>query len=296
MLHRADDLPVLRSITRRHAESDRRDALVGERLDRLRDRLQQRLLRPGRRRHARAARHASRRRRSSPASDLRAAEVDPDDALGAHGPRLPYPAGWRTKRSPTGVYRGGRTRGKVPTAPRPERSAGRRPRRPPPRRSRGRAALRAPRIVDRASLVSGRPRSSSGPSPATSPFRSGVEDANERLPRPCAAALAPQDGSLLSNPSLILLLGTDGDTTAARAGLQPLRLDHARPHRPGRHRIAYLSIPRDLRVDIPGHGPTRSTPRSSSAAPALAMKTIRALDGPAVEPRRRSSTSTTSRS
>ena len=48
-------------------------------------------------------------------------------------------------------------------------------------------------------------------------FRSGVKDANARLPKAVEASLAPQDGLLLSEPSLILLLGTDGDMTAARA-------------------------------------------------------------------------------
>ena len=96
-------------------------------------------------------------------------------------------------------------------------------------------------------------------------FRSGVEEANARLPKAVEASLAPQDGLLLTKPSLILLLGTDGDKTAARQDFR--RSDSILLVRtdPKRHRMAYLSIPRDLRVDIPGHGRTRSTPPSSSA-------------------------------
>ena len=83
--------------------------------------------------------------------------------------------------------------------------------------------------------------------------RGGVEDANARLPEAVEASLAPQDGLLLSNPTTILLLGTDGDRRPQRAqasrrsdSIMLVRTD------PKRHRIAYLSIPRDLRVDVPG--------------------------------------------
>ena len=40
-------------------------------------------------------------------------------------------------------------------------------------------------------------------------FRSGVKEANERLDSRAYAALAPQDGLILSNPSTFLVLGTD---------------------------------------------------------------------------------------
>ena len=62
---------------------------------------------------------------------------------------------------------------------------------------------------------------------------------------------------MLSNPSTILLLGRDHENTDQRASLNHsdsimvLRTD------PSRHRLVYLSIPRDLRVPIPGHGEDR---------------------------------------
>jgi LCP family protein required for cell wall assembly len=43
--------------------------------------------------------------------------------------------------------------------------------------------------------------------------------------------------------------------------------------------MAYLSIPRDLRVDIPGHGPNKINAAFQLGGPALAMKTVRALTG-----------------
>jgi len=174
---------------------------------------------------------------------------------------------------PYRVYKGGRARGKVPTAPRPERQ----------QRSEGRP-----------SKPQGRPRWGRrigltllllfvlvvGWSVASYlSFRSGVEDANARLPKAVEAGLAPQDGALASKPSLILLLGTDGDKTAARADAR--RSDSILLVRtdPGRHRLAYLSIPRDLRVDIPGHGPNKINAAFQLGGPALTMKTVRALTG-----------------
>ena len=56
---------------------------------------------------------------------------------------------------------------------------------------------------------------------------------------------------------LILLLGTDRAKSAARQDVRRsdsitlVRIDT------NRHRIAYLSIPRDLVVEIPGHGPNK---------------------------------------
>jgi polyisoprenyl-teichoic acid--peptidoglycan teichoic acid transferase len=83
---------------------------------------------------------------------------------------------------------------------------------------------------------------------------SGVSDANKRLPPGTTAALAKQNGLILDSPTNILLLGTDHATNgqAGRSSddhsdsMMLLRLD------PSRHRITYLSIPRDLGVTIGG--------------------------------------------
>ena len=174
---------------------------------------------------------------------------------------------------PYRVYKGGRTKGRVPTAGRkPEPVKGEPRRQKPPGRPRwGRrvgitvallAVLLVVWIV--ASYLS---------------FRSGVADANARLPKAVAANLAEQNGALVSNESLILLLGTDGDRTAARADAR--RSDSILLVRtdPDRHRLAYLSIPRDLRVDIPGHGPNKINAAFQLGGPSLAMRTVRALTG-----------------
>jgi polyisoprenyl-teichoic acid--peptidoglycan teichoic acid transferase len=174
---------------------------------------------------------------------------------------------------PYRLYKGGRTKGKVPTAPRPERPE---------------------RGVSRRKTTSGRPRWRRRILLSVAAlalllvvwivasylsFRSGVEEANARLPRAVSAGLAPQDGLLNSKPSLIMLLGTDGDRSAARQDFRRsdsillLRTD------PERHRMAYLSIPRDLRVDIPGQGTYKINAAFQLGGPALTMKTVRALTG-----------------
>ena len=114
-------------------------------------------------------------------------------------------------------------------------------------------------------------------------FRSGVEDANARLPKTATSNLAPQDGMLISKPSLILLLGADGDKLAdARRSdsILLLRTD------PSRHRMTYLSIPRDLRVDIPGYGANKINAAYQLGGPALTLKTVTRTHRPAAESRR----------
>jgi LCP family protein required for cell wall assembly len=174
---------------------------------------------------------------------------------------------------PYRLYKGGRTRGKVPTAPRPERvgrgEAGRAKQPGKPRWGRrvGIAAI-ALGVLLLVWIVA-----------SYLAFRSGVGDANARLPKTVAANLASQEGLLTSKLSLIMLLGTDGDKTAARQDFR--RSDSILLVRtdPKRHRMTYLSIPRDLRVDIPGQGPNKINAAFQLGGPALTMKTVRALTG-----------------
>ena len=174
---------------------------------------------------------------------------------------------------PYRLYKGGRTKGKVPTAPRPERAGRREP-------ARAKAAGR-PRWGRRIGLVVLLLAVLLVVWVVASylAFRSGVEEANARLPKTVSAGLAAQEGLLSSKPSLIMLLGTDGDRTAARQDFR--RSDSILLVRtdPSRHRLAYLSIPRDLRVDIPGQGPNKINAAFQLGGPALTMKTVRALTG-----------------
>jgi LCP family protein required for cell wall assembly len=111
--------------------------------------------------------------------------------------------------------------------------------------------------------------------------RSGVSAANGRLPEGAASTLKPQDGLLLSNASNILLLGTDHSDNgqAGRSSDQHsdsmmlLRTD------PGRHRLVFLSIPRDLRTSIPGYGESKINAAMQIGGPKLAVATVSAFTG-----------------
>ena len=110
-------------------------------------------------------------------------------------------------------------------------------------------------------------------------FRSGVNEANERLGEPAKRALAPQENSILSSPSNLLVLGADVGAGHRRSGrgrsdsIMLIRTD------PDDHRIAYLSIPRDLRVEIPGRGTDKINAAYALGGPALAIETVERLTG-----------------
>jgi len=110
-------------------------------------------------------------------------------------------------------------------------------------------------------------------------FASGIDEANQRLPRRAEARLAAHDGSLLSDPATILVIGTDGGKAPGRGdarrsdSLLLLRTD------PGKHLLSYLSIPRDLRVDIPGYGSGKINAANQIGGPALTLATVRGLTG-----------------
>jgi LCP family protein required for cell wall assembly len=185
---------------------------------------------------------------------------------------------------PYRVYRGGRVKGKVPAPPRRgrpqraerrERGDGRVDYRGPGARERGvswgrRIALGLVVVLVLA-IVWG----------ATSyfSFRSGVQDANKRLDPNARLALADESGLLMSHPTTILLLGTDHNKVGGREGdrhsdsIMLVRTD------PKHHRLAFLSIPRDLRVEIPGYNEQKINAAYQLGGPALAIKTVRAFTG-----------------
>jgi len=110
-------------------------------------------------------------------------------------------------------------------------------------------------------------------------FRDGVRAAEKRLPKAAQPQLKNQGGLLLTHSTTILLLGTDHSSISSRAGdnhsdsIMLVRTD------PDRHRLSYLSIPRDLRVEIPGYGAAKINAAYQVGGPALAIRTIRNLTG-----------------
>jgi LCP family protein required for cell wall assembly len=105
----------------------------------------------------------------------------------------------------------------------------------------------------------------------------GVREANARVPGGVTAQLARSEGLLLSNPTTILVLGTDGGTERAGAqrsdSIMLVRTD------PSKKRISYLSIPRDLQVAIPDYGLAKINAASQVGGPALALRTVREVTG-----------------
>jgi LCP family protein required for cell wall assembly len=186
---------------------------------------------------------------------------------------------------PYRVYRGGRTKGKVPLQTRPGR---------PTPRPKGDGGAKAPRYPGPGPKQPQRPRWRRRIGitllllivlmlvwsvASYFAFASGVQSAHKRLPPGTAEALTRQNALLLSTPSNILLLGTDhanqsGHESANRS--DSIMLLHTDP---SRHRLSYLSIPRDLRVPIPGIGDAKVNAAMQSGGPALAIKTIQSYTG-----------------
>ena len=183
-----------------------------------------------------------------------------------------------TGEKPYRVYRGGRVKGRVPLD-RPQTRAdrnGKEPRQPKIRRPRRRwgwkrrigvgliVVLVLVIIWSIAGYLS---------------FRHGVDKANARLQSSVPPVLTKQNGMLLSHPTTMLLLGRDHQNNDRRVGLNNsdsimiLRTD------PSRHRLVYLSIPRDLRVPIPGYGEDRINSAFPRGGAALAIRTIENLTG-----------------
>jgi polyisoprenyl-teichoic acid--peptidoglycan teichoic acid transferase len=191
---------------------------------------------------------------------------------------------------PYRLYRGGRVKGRVPTAEAPKAP----PRRPRSTRD-GRRDYRGPGPQpQRTRRTPGQVRwgREIGIAILLSllffivwallgylAFRGGVSSANKRLTKTARTALAPDKGALFSNPTSILLLGTDHSSQVARQGdrhSDSITLLHTDP----KHgRLYYLSIPRDLAVDIPGYGSQKINAAYQIGGPRLAIRTVSTYTG-----------------
>jgi LCP family protein required for cell wall assembly len=115
--------------------------------------------------------------------------------------------------------------------------------------------------------------------------RSGVSAANKRLAPGTTSVLSKQNALLLSSGTNILLIGTDHSTNGQPGrsadqhsdSMMLLRTD------PSRHRLVYLSIPRDLRASIPGYGQQKINAAMQIGGPKLAVQTADQLFGPGLQ-------------
>jgi LCP family protein required for cell wall assembly len=101
--------------------------------------------------------------------------------------------------------------------------------------------------------------------------RSSVSQANERLDPRASAALAAPDGSILAVPTSILVIGVD--EAANSDTLQVIRFD------PGDSLVSTLSIPRDLRVPVPGYGEEKINAAYAAGGAPLALQAVQAYTG-----------------
>ena len=174
---------------------------------------------------------------------------------------------------PYRVYKGGRTRGKVPLSGREDRESDRKA---DPRGRKPWTWKRWTLVTIVALIVLFVIWAAAG----WLSVRSGVADANKRLPPGTTQALTKQNGLILDSPTNILLLGTDHSNNgqAGRSSdehsdsMMLLRTD------PGRHRITYLSIPRDLAVTING-SKQKINAAMQLGGPRLAIQTVNDLLG-----------------
>jgi polyisoprenyl-teichoic acid--peptidoglycan teichoic acid transferase len=177
---------------------------------------------------------------------------------------------------PYRVYKGGRQKGKVPLSAREERKQERDRDRGVVRRQRRPWTWRRWTLVTILVLVvlfviwavAG-----------YLSVNSGVADANKRLAPGTTSVLTKQNGLILDSPTNILLLGTDHSTNQPGRStdehsdsMMLVRTD------PSRHRITYLSIPRDLGVTINGVY-QKINGAMQLGGPKLAVETVNQLLG-----------------
>ena len=180
---------------------------------------------------------------------------------------------------PYRVYRGGRVKGRVPLtrhARAVERSTGA-PTTPAPAPDAAEAPATGP--LDRARARPLLVLLVAWGSAATSRSRAASRRRTTGCPAGVERQLTKRDGLLVSTPTTILVLGTDGGDRTGRQGanradsIMLLRTD------PGKRRLAYLSIPRDLQVEIPEVGLAKINAANQFGGPALALRTVKDLTG-----------------
>jgi LCP family protein required for cell wall assembly len=175
-----------------------------------------------------------------------------------------------TEEKPYKLYRGGRKKGRVPLRGAPPAQPERAPTPPGRRRWWVWAVLALVGLLVLA-LVWG--------FLGYRAVSSGVDEANTRLSRQAKAQLAKRERSILSEPTTLLVIGTDGGSAPGRGDANrsdSMLLVHLDPET---HRLAYLSIPRDLQVEIPGYGTSKINAANQIGGPALTLATVKQLTG-----------------
>jgi LCP family protein required for cell wall assembly len=106
-------------------------------------------------------------------------------------------------------------------------------------------------------------------------FSDEVAKANKRVDRKTVNALAPT-GRIISSPQVTLILGSDrrgGETVGRADSILLMRSD------PGKHLISLLSIPRDMKVPVAGHGDQKINAAFSLGGAPLLIRTLNRFTG-----------------
>ena len=174
---------------------------------------------------------------------------------------------------PYRLYRGGRKKGKVPLgqAKRPTTQHTNAPGAPKRRRRWGLWAILAVISLLVLAVVWGLL--------GFRAFAGGVDEANQRLPARAKAQLAKRDRSVLSEPTTVLVIGTDGGRAPGRGDAESLGLAAARPPRSGDAPDLVPLDPARPPVEIPGYGTSKINAASQIGGPALTLATVKALIG-----------------
>jgi LCP family protein required for cell wall assembly len=103
-------------------------------------------------------------------------------------------------------------------------------------------------------------------------FSNEIARANKRLNKATLAALQPA-GNILTSPQISMIMGSDSRGASALSGARSDSILLVRTD-PSHHLISMLSIPRDLDVQIPGHGTDKINAAFAFGGPPLLIRTV----------------------
>ncbi len=102
-------------------------------------------------------------------------------------------------------------------------------------------------------------------------MRTSVSQANDRLDPRARGALSASGGSMLSTPTALLIIGVDENANSD--SIQVVRFD------PDQNLVSTLSIPRDLRVPVPGYGDEKINAAYAAGGAPLTVEAVRGYTG-----------------
>jgi polyisoprenyl-teichoic acid--peptidoglycan teichoic acid transferase len=103
-------------------------------------------------------------------------------------------------------------------------------------------------------------------------FSNEITKANKRLNKATLAALQPA-GNIMTSPQISMIMGSDSRGASALSGARSDSILLVRTD-PSHHMISMLSIPRDLDVEIPGHGTDKINAAFAFGGPPLLIHTV----------------------